>query len=82
MALANLAQWFYQAGLRVVMIDWDLEAPGLDDFFYESSTEAAKIRSRLGLIDLLAAYKREYPYLSRIEQSAAASTAVEAGTMN
>ena len=28
MALANVARWFYLQGLRVVMIDWDLEAPG------------------------------------------------------
>ena len=27
MALANVARWFYLQGLRVVMIDWDLEAP-------------------------------------------------------
>ena len=25
MALANVAQWFYQQGLRVVIIDWNME---------------------------------------------------------
>ncbi|HYE71696.1 MAG TPA: P-loop NTPase, partial [Blastocatellia bacterium] len=30
MALANVAEWLYRQGLRVVIIDWDLEAPGLE----------------------------------------------------
>ncbi|MCI0665127.1 MAG: NB-ARC domain-containing protein, partial [Acidobacteria bacterium] len=70
MALANAAQCFYQQGLSVVMIDWDLEAPGLESFFYQDAKnpeQAEKnlewVRSRLGLIDLLAAYKRAFPYL-------------------
>ena len=32
MALANVAEWFYLQGARVLMIDWDLEAPGLESF--------------------------------------------------
>ena len=39
MALANVAEWLYQRGLRVIMIDWDLEAPGLENFFYSSPDE-------------------------------------------
>jgi predicted acylesterase/phospholipase RssA/MinD-like ATPase involved in chromosome partitioning or flagellar assembly len=70
MALANVAQCFYQQGLRVLMIDWDLEAPGLESFFYQdakgverSEESLNKVRSNLGLIDLLAAYKRDFLYL-------------------
>ena len=75
MALANMAQWFYDKGLRVVIVDWDLEAPGLENFFYASPKEIERVRSRLGLIDLLSAYKREYPYLSRVESSVSAASA-------
>lgn len=66
MALANVAEWLYLQGLRVVMIDWDLEAPGLENYFYSRSEDAANlelIQSQLGLIDLLVAYKRQFPHL-------------------
>jgi tetratricopeptide (TPR) repeat protein len=64
MALANVAEWFYLQGLRVVIIDWDLEAPGLENFFYSADKDLELIRSQLGLIDLLMAYKRLFPRLS------------------
>ena len=38
MALANIAECFCAQGLRVLMIDWDLEAPGLESFFFEQQT--------------------------------------------
>lgn len=63
MALANVAQWFYSKGLRVVMIDWDLEAPGLENFFFTSEKELENVRCQLGLIDMLMAYKRKFPRL-------------------
>lgn len=66
MALANVAEWLYLQGLRVVMIDWDLEAPGLESYFYNRSEDAGNlelIQSQLGLIDLLVAYKRQFPHL-------------------
>ncbi len=63
MALANVAELFYRRGLRVVMIDWDLEAPGLENYFYSSPDELEHVRCQLGLIDLLQAYKRQYPRL-------------------
>src|SRR5215470_9373750 len=65
MALANVAEWLYLQGLRVVMIDWDLEAPGLENFFLHAPEELELIRSQLGLIDMLMAYKRLFPRLSR-----------------
>jgi hypothetical protein len=63
MALANVAEWFYLQGLRVVMIDWDLEAPGLENFFYNKPEDIEAARSELGLIDLLTSYKRVFPRL-------------------
>jgi MinD-like ATPase involved in chromosome partitioning or flagellar assembly len=33
MALANAAVQLARAGLNVLMVDWDLEAPGLDRYF-------------------------------------------------
>jgi predicted acylesterase/phospholipase RssA len=41
MALANVAECFYLQGLRVLMIDWDLEAPGLEAFFYDPEADDA-----------------------------------------
>ncbi len=35
MALANVAELFLRQGRRVLMIDWDLEAPGLEQFFFQ-----------------------------------------------
>jgi hypothetical protein len=65
MALANVAEYLYRKGLKVVIIDWDLEAPGLESFFYdpkekEGEEQLSQIRSQLGLIDLLLTYKRHY----------------------
>jgi MinD-like ATPase involved in chromosome partitioning or flagellar assembly len=59
MALVNIAEFFAQAGLRVLMIDWDLEAPGLERFFLQnkSKEEIEKALSRRGVIDLLVDYK-------------------------
>jgi MinD-like ATPase involved in chromosome partitioning or flagellar assembly len=65
MALANVAKWYYLRGLRVVMIDWDLEAPGLENFLYKQQDQLEKVRSQLGLIDMLLAYKRQFPLLFR-----------------
>jgi hypothetical protein len=56
MALANVAELFYQAGLKVLMIDWDLEAPGLERFF-PINHEA--VLAKDGIIDLLIKYKQD-----------------------
>ena len=60
MALANVAEWFYQSGARVLMIDWDLEAPGLESFFYQTEPELDVVRERKGLLDLLLEYRQQY----------------------
>lgn len=54
MALANVAEFFYRAGLNVLMVDWDLEAPGLERFFLNGN----EILDKRGVIDLLLEYQR------------------------
>src|SRR5262245_26515345 len=62
MAMANVAAWLCQKGLRVLVVDWDLEAPGLEQFFLDDDAVEA-VRSKPALIDMLALYKRIYPSL-------------------
>lgn len=59
-ALANLAELLYQAGLRVVMIDWDLSAPGLENLF--PSLDLSTTCQQPGLIDMLWRYKEYMSY--------------------
>jgi len=65
MALANVAAWFRLQGLQVVMIDWDLEAPGLESFFATTSAERDLLRAKFGLVDLLSMYKDLFPSLPK-----------------
>ena len=48
MALANIAVLLAKEGLRVLIVDWDLEAPGLHRYF-----QLEDELGRDGLIDLL-----------------------------
>lgn len=52
MALANVATLLAAQGYKVLMMDWDLEAPGLPKYF-RKYTEANPIKVQGGLIDLL-----------------------------
>lgn len=54
MALANVAALLARWGKRVLIIDWDLEAPGLEQYFSEMVDPAA-VRARPGVVDLLQA---------------------------
>ncbi len=54
MALANIAELFYQDGQRVLMIDWDLEAPGIERYFFDNSED---VLGNPGVIDMLIDYK-------------------------
>jgi hypothetical protein len=58
MALANVAELFYRRKLSVLIVDFDLEAPGLERFFEgpETVSHADLLRSR-GVLDLLLSYK-------------------------
>lgn len=81
MALANLAECFYEKGLRVLVVDWDLEAPGVENYFYSSpATESSgsylnKVKALPGLIDMLLRYKRVFSSLPRHEPMDAAAVA-------
>ena len=55
MAMANVADILARRGLRVLMIDFDLEAPGLEQFFH---TNIEGVRRHPGLVDLLLSYKQ------------------------
>ena len=46
MALANIAILLSQMNLRVLAVDWDLEAPGLEKYFDE---HLPKNRVKVGL---------------------------------
>ena len=58
MALANIAELFYRSGKNVLMIDWDLEAPGLERFFFKGE-ELDEIRAHEGIMDILLDYKQQ-----------------------
>lgn len=65
MAVANVAQWLFLQGLNVLMVDWDLEAPGLEEFFMARPEDLERARAHPGLMDSLLAYKRTYPAIKR-----------------
>ena len=52
MGLANIATLLAGWGKKVLVIDWDLEAPGIEHFFFKRA-ELAAVREKQGLIDLL-----------------------------
>jgi hypothetical protein len=70
MALANVGRWLQLRGLNVIMVDWDLEAPGLESFFMSDPAQRQAARGRLGLLDLITTYKDLYPGLPRSTASA------------
>ncbi|MFB7907850.1 FxSxx-COOH system tetratricopeptide repeat protein [Kitasatospora sp. NPDC056076] len=55
MALANLGWILASQGLRVLVVDWDLEAPGLHRYYHPLLIDP-ELRGTPGLIDLLRAY--------------------------
>ena len=57
MTLANVAELFYRAGLKVLMVDWDLEAPGLDRFFFGDKEAVEEVLDKPGVIEMLLDYK-------------------------
>ncbi|PWI17549.1 hypothetical protein DI272_27830 [Streptomyces sp. Act143] len=71
MALANIADQLARSGMRVLMVDFDLEAPGLEHFF---PIDHGRVRGREGLLDLLLAFK----YAMSVASSAADEGAEDA----
>lgn len=54
MALANVADQLARSGLRVLIVDFDLEAPGIEHFF---PIDHEEVRGHEGLLDLLLTFK-------------------------
>ena len=59
MALANVAVLLARLGQKVLVIDWDLEAPGLEQYF--GPHHRATRRTIPGLVDFIASYGAERP---------------------
>lgn len=64
MAMANVGELLAEMGYRVVLCDWDLEAPGLERYFVTNGADPARYRAEMdrflswpGLVDLLRDYK-------------------------
>jgi tetratricopeptide (TPR) repeat protein len=55
MALANTAWILAANGFRVLVVDWDLEAPGLDRFFHPF-LDRERFDHRTGVIDMIVEY--------------------------
>lgn len=68
MALANIATWLYQQGRRVLMVDWDLEAPGLESFFYSHESELQAVAENPGLVDLIESYRQQWEHAFDIDE--------------
>jgi hypothetical protein len=58
MLLANVAWILASAGKRVLVIDWDLEAPGLHQYFHPFLIDP-HLEATDGLIDMVVEYSRE-----------------------
>ena len=67
MALANVADILARRGLKVLAIDFDLEAPGLERFFQVEKTAAL---ASPGLIDLLQSFKKSLSGSAPLDDSA------------
>jgi FxsC-like protein len=65
MALANTAVLLARKGARVLIVDWDLEAPGLDQFFRRNTAVSVSVQPEDcgGIVDLM------LDHLERVENS-------------
>lgn len=68
MALANVGTWLYRKGHRVLLVDWDLEAPGLESFFFHDEKSLDEIRGKPGLIDLVESYRQLWESGTTLEE--------------
>lgn len=60
MALANIGVLLAKSGFKTLMIDWDLEAPGLHEYFYNKLQDPDKEGgTRKGLVELLIEIQRK-----------------------
>lgn len=59
MALANVAALLCRSGKSVLVVDWDLEAPGLHKFFEQASPGLKEqIGEKVGILDLVWGHER------------------------
>jgi len=57
MALANIGMHFFKQGFTTLLIDWDLEAPGLERYFEQRyRLHLQDVNDRPGLCDMIKAY--------------------------
>jgi len=70
MLLANVAWLLASTGCKVLLIDWDLEAPGLHRYFKPFLGEDTELRSQKGVMEWVTDYWDAYldhPSASRYE---------------
>lgn len=67
MTLVNIGEIFAQAGLRVLLVDFDLEAPSLETYYPDNSET---ILNSAGIVDLLESYKRAIASPGPLHQTA------------
>ena len=83
MALANIAVLLAGRGCRVLCVDFDLEAPGLDRYFAPHGLRSE--HDQAGLIDLLCDARSAHPppdygrYVSRLDVGSVALTVMTCG---
>src|SRR5688500_9708404 len=66
MAMANIAVLLARRGLRVLMIDWDLEAPGIENYFSSFKVDTDKPGLLTMLMDATRGSVEYRNYLSEI----------------
>ena len=59
MALANIAVLLSKRGKKVLVVDWDLEAPGLHEYFNNNEYEKVPANKKGGLMGLLKTAKTD-----------------------
>src|SRR5438067_12812833 len=56
MAVANVAALLAKWGWKVAVLDWDLEAPGIERYFETYERKSTRVKeARSGIVDLLMA---------------------------
>jgi hypothetical protein len=77
MAAANVAKWLRTQGLRVLIVDWDLEAPGIEAYFAKTPEALAALCEAPGVVDLVVSYRDShrslFPLQPRVEEASTAS---------
>lgn len=61
MAVANVGALMALSGYRVLLVDWDLEAPGLEQYFTNKATIIGDTATLPGIVDLIEAHAENKP---------------------